>query len=146
MDFDLGNTRLETNVSYVPRVLAVDDDEDNLVLLAHVLKSLGCLFTTATTAEVALLIAQADQPDLILLDIVLPKINGFELLHFLKQDPRTCHIPTIAVTGLALAEERELIEKAGFDDYIIKPYLLEDLESRICGYLQGKLLGTLTTN
>ncbi|MDY6783383.1 MAG: response regulator [Cyanobacteriota bacterium] len=121
-----------------PLVLAVDDDEDSLVLLAGVLEILGWSCVTAGDGETALAQVKLHRPDLILLDIVLPDVNGLELLSQLKQVCPTHSTIAIAVTGLALAEEREKIQQAGFDDYICKPYLLTDLEALLWKHLKGK--------
>ena len=118
-----------------PIILAVDDDEDNLVLLTEVLGPLNCLVMTATHGQTALRLAQAYQPDLILLDIMLPDLNGIEVVYRLKQNQETAKIPVIAVTALARLEDRDRLILAGCNDYISKPYILEDLEALIRHYL-----------
>lgn len=118
-----------------PIILAVDDDEDNLVLLTEVLEPLNCLVMTATHGQTALRLAQAYQPNLILLDIMLPDLNGIQVVYRLKQNQETAEIPVIAVTALARSEDRDRLILAGCDDYISKPYILEDLEALIRHYL-----------
>ena len=118
-----------------PIILAVDDDEDNLVLLTEVLGPLNCLVMTATHGQTALRLAQAYQPNLILLDIMLPDLNGIEVVYRLKQNQETAKIPVIAVTALARLEDRDRLILAGCNDYISKPYILEDLEALIRHYL-----------
>lgn len=118
-----------------PIILAVDDDEDNLVLLTEVLDPLNCLVMTATHGQTALRLAQAYQPNLILLDIMLPDLNGIEVVYRLKQNQATAKIPVIAVTALARLEDRDRLILAGCNDYISKPYILEDLEALIRHYL-----------
>jgi two-component system cell cycle response regulator DivK len=130
-------------LSQSPQILAVDDDEDNLLLLAHFLESLGCNFLTAGDGEKTLFLAAQHQPDLILLDLVLPEMSGFETLQRLKANSRSRQIPVIAVTGLALAEERQQIQDAGFDDYLCKPYLLSDLEAVLRRHLPEMAFPTL---
>lgn len=110
------------------KVLAVDDDEDNRYLLSNFLEVLGCEVYSAHSGEETLAIVTQQPIDLILLDLVLPGIDGFETLKRLKKDARSRTIPTIAVTGLTLAQERQKIRQAGFDDYLSKPFLLIDLE------------------
>lgn len=110
------------------KILAVDDDEDNRFLLIHFLELLGCQALSAQSGQETVKLATQTQLDLILLDLVLPGIDGFETLQQLKQDARSRHIPVIAVTGLVLDEERQQIREAGFDGYLSKPYLLRDLE------------------
>lgn len=128
------------NASKQPLILAVDDDEDNLLLLTEVLKPLSCLIMTATDGEAALLLAQNCQPALILLDVMLPDFNGMEVVQRLKQNPQTSKIPVIAVTALARVEDRETLITAGCDDYISKPYMLDDLENIICRYLNRQVV------
>lgn len=118
-----------------PIILAVDDNEDNLLLLTEVLEPLNCLVMTATHGQAALLLAQAYQPNLILLDIMLPDLNGIEVVYRLKQNQKTAEIPVIAVTALAKLEDRDRLILAGCNDYISKPYILEDLETLIRHYL-----------
>lgn len=116
-------------------VLAVDDNEDNLLLLTEVVEPLNCLVMIATQGETAILLAQGYQPDLILLDVMLPDINGIEVVHRLKQNQETEKIPVIAVTALAREEDRDRLVLAGCNAYISKPYILEDLEVLIRRYL-----------
>lgn len=125
----------QTNVTKQPLVLAVDDDEDSLLLLTEILRPMRCSFITATHGEAALLIAQAHQPKLILLDVMLPDLNGAEVVQRLRQNPQTRKIPVIAVTALAGAEDRKSLIVGGCDDYITKPYMLEDLEAIIYRHL-----------
>ncbi|MFE1748436.1 response regulator [Coleofasciculus sp. H7-2] len=114
-----------------PVILAVDDDEDNLLLLAYVLEPLNCLIITAVDGHTAFEKAQTEQPNLILLDIMLPDLDGLHVVRQLRQNPQTSTIPVIAVTALARPEDRERILTAGCNDYISKPYLLEDIEAVI---------------
>lgn len=112
-----------------PRILAVDDNEDSLLLLSEVLNVFDCSLLTATSGQAALIIAQAYNPDLILLDIMLPDLNGNEVVLHLKHNPITENIPVIAVTALAREEDRDRLLAAGCSDYISKPYMIEDLEA-----------------
>ncbi len=118
-----------------PLILAVDDDEDNLVLLSEVLRHLSCAFITATHGQAALQLAQDCQPELILLDVMLPDLNGIEVVQRFRQNPQTTNIPVVAVTALARVEDRDRLILAGFNDYISKPYMLDDLEAVIHRYL-----------
>lgn len=114
-----------------PLVLAVDDDEDNLLLLTEVLTPLNCSIITASYGQQALNLALEQQPALILLDVMLPDISGMEVVRQLKQNPHTSDIPVIAVTALARKEDRDRLFLAGCDDYVSKPYMLDDLEAVI---------------
>lgn len=125
--------------SQQPLVLAVEDNDDNLLLLSYVLESLGCRLICQKDSSTTVLVAKEYQPDLILLDILLPSLSGIDVVRSLKQEPLTSNIAAIAVTALASAEDRESILRAGFNDYISKPYMLEDLEALVCRYLDGKV-------
>lgn len=116
-------------------ILAVDDDEDNLLLLAYALEPLGYALLTAVDGISALSLAQTYQPDLILLDVLLPYMDGIEVVSHLKKDPINRKIPVIAVTALAIPEDRERLLLSGFNDYLSKPYMLEDIEALVRRYL-----------
>lgn len=118
-----------------PLILAVDDHEDNLQLLTHILMLIGCSSVSATSGYAALTKAQSYQPDLILLDMMLPDLNGVEVVRQLKQDRQTSMIPIIAVTAMARAEDQERFFLAGCSDYIKKPYVVDELEAKIRRYL-----------
>jgi CheY-like chemotaxis protein len=119
-----------------PLILAVDDDEDNLLLLAYALEPLGCSLLTAVDGRSALSLARSYQPDLILLDVLMPYMNGVEVVSQLREDPKIKTIPVIAVTALAIAEDRKRLLQVGFNDYISKPYMLEDIEATVRRYLR----------
>lgn len=120
-----------------PLILAVDDDDDSLLLLSYVLDALDCQFIGRSDSKNALETAKAYNPDLILLDVLMPDVDGIEVVQHLRQDPLTCAIPVIAVTALARAEDRQTLLLSGFTDYLSKPYLLEDLESLVYRYIPG---------
>jgi CheY-like chemotaxis protein len=125
--------------SQQPLILAVEDHDDSLLLISYALESLGCRFICQPDSTTTVVVAQEYQPDLIMLDILLPSLNGIEVVRHLKQEPLTRDIPVLAVTALATREDRERIIKAGFNDYISKPYMIEDLEAVIRRLLSGKL-------
>jgi len=118
-----------------PLVLAVDDDEDNLLLITQVLSLSNYSFITATNGLMALSMAEERLPDLILLDVMLPDLDGAELVRCLRQNPHTEKIPVIAVTAMARTEDRDRLLAAGCNDYISKPYMVDDLEELIRHYL-----------
>ncbi|GAX36950.1 response regulator [Nodularia sp. NIES-3585] len=122
-----------------PLILVVEDHDDSLLLIGYALESLGCRFICQNESSTTLLVAKDYQPDLIMLDILLPGLSGTDVIHYLKQEPLTAEIPVIAVTALASREDRERLISAGFDDYISKPYMIEDLEAIIRSLLRGKL-------
>ncbi|AFZ57361.1 response regulator [Anabaena cylindrica FACHB-243] len=125
--------------SQPPLILVVEDHDDSLLLLSYALELLGCRFICQSDSSTTLLVAKEYQPDLILLDILLPSLNGLDVARYLKREPLTCNIPVVAVTALAGREHQERILRAGFNDYISKPYLLEDLEAIICRLLDDKI-------
>jgi two-component system, cell cycle response regulator DivK len=117
-------------------ILVVDNNEDNLLLMAHIVKPFACRLLTARNGEEALSLAKMYVPELILLEIALPDLDGTELVANLKQNKFTKNIPIVAVTELARKEERERILRAGCDGYISKPYMLEDIETIIGNYIR----------
>lgn len=124
-----------------PVILAVDDNLDNLVLLEYQLEgTVSSTIVTATTGNSAFLLAMRLQPDLILLDILLPDIDGFEVVRRLRRCPLTAAIPIIAVTALARSEDRDRILAVGFDAYLSKPYDIDDLEALITRHLPLRCL------
>jgi two-component system, cell cycle response regulator DivK len=125
----------EQPVTQRPLVLAVDDNEDNLGLISFTLDLFGFAFISAPDGQMTLDLAQTHQPDLILLDIMLPDLDGIEVVRRLKQDSRTKSIKIIAVTALARDEDRDRILAAGCEDYISKPYMVDDLEALLRHYL-----------
>jgi len=112
-----------------PLVLAVEDNDDSLLLMSYTLELLGCRSICQKESSRTVFVAKEYQPDLILLDIFLPGMSGLDVIRYLKQESLTCHIPVVAVTVLAGSEDKKRILKAGFDDYISKPYMIEELEA-----------------
>ncbi len=122
-----------------PLILAVEDHDDNLLLMSYALESLGCRFICQKDSTNTVLVAKEYQPDLIILDILLPTISGIDVVRYLKQDSLTDKIPVVAVTALASREDKERILQAGFNAYLSKPYMIEELETVIRRLLCGKL-------
>ncbi|BAY08872.1 response regulator [Calothrix sp. NIES-2098] len=129
----------EKRNSQQPLILAVEDHDDNLALIGYALESFGCGFICQTDSINTLVVAKEYQPDLIMLDILLPSLNGIEVVRYLKQDPLTCKIPVVAVTALASKQDKERIFEAGFDGYLNKPYMIDELEIMIRRLLCSKL-------
>lgn len=119
-----------------PLILIVDDHKDNLLFARYIIEYLGMRPAITDNGEKCLKLVKILLPDLILLDIVMPGISGLEITRIIKQDSQTRHIPIIAVTGLTRPEDTSQIIEVGFDDYIIKPYLIEELEFKIYSYLK----------
>ncbi|ACK71552.1 response regulator receiver protein [Gloeothece citriformis PCC 7424] len=139
MDLNFATPVIQSKLSEESSILAIDDDEDNLIIISYVLSAMGYPFMTATRGDEGLLIAQNYQPSLILLDILLPGMNGFEVITHLKQNPSAKNIPIIAVTGLAFPEDKKRILEAGCEDYLSKPYLIRDLEILVNHHLDKNL-------
>ncbi len=102
-------------------ILIVEDNLVNQKLLITVLKPYGYHLITAGDGEEAVSTAVREQPELILMDLQLPKMNGYTATQMLKSRPETCKIAIIALTAHAMIEEREHAQKIGFDGYITKP-------------------------
>jgi two-component system cell cycle response regulator DivK len=102
-------------------ILLVEDNDKNRKLVRDVLLVKGYRILEARTAEQGLALAVAEQPQLILMDIQLPDIDGLSALHRLKADVATSMIPVVALTAFAMKEDRERFLKAGFEGYLAKP-------------------------
>src|SRR5919202_2508846 len=118
-----------------PLVLVVDDNEDNLSLLAFLVEQLDCTIATAVNGQTALDLALSYPPALILLDMMLPDIDGVEVLSRLRQNPLTAMIPVIAVTAMARAQDRDRILSAGCNEYVTKPYNIDEIEVLLRRYV-----------
>ena len=103
------------------KILIVEDNPANMKLAMFLLQSVGHTVLTAADAEAGLMLARGERPDLILLDIQLPGIDGLEAVMLLKRDDVTRAIPVIALTALAMKGDEERIRAAGCDGYIAKP-------------------------
>ncbi|MEY4519484.1 MAG: phosphate regulon transcriptional regulatory protein PhoB [Cyanobacteriota bacterium] len=117
--------------NYQPLILIVDNDNDNLLFASYIIESMGLNYVVTDDSEQCLNLVAELLPDIILLDIVMPKLSGLEIVSLIKQDESLAHISLIAVTGLTKAEDREELISVGFDDYLCKPYLIEELEGKI---------------
>jgi two-component system cell cycle response regulator DivK len=108
------------------RVLVVEDNAANMTLATFLLRSAGHTVLGATDAEAGLTIARDEQPDLILMDIQLPGMDGLQATALLKADPATRAILVVALTALAMKGDEERIRAAGCDGYIAKPFRYQD--------------------
>jgi two-component system cell cycle response regulator DivK len=102
-------------------ILLVEDNEDNRAIYRTILAYGGFTVIEAVDGEEAIERARSDLPSLILMDISIPKIDGWQVTRTLKLDPSTMHIPIIALTAHALASDREQAVEAGCDGYLAKP-------------------------
>jgi two-component system cell cycle response regulator DivK len=103
------------------RILIVEDNSANLKLAILLLEGAGHVALVATSAEAGLTLARAERPDLILMDIQLPGMDGLQATALLKSDPSTRAMPVLALTALAMKGDEERIRAAGCDGYIAKP-------------------------
>jgi len=105
----------------VASILVIEDDPNSLELIAYLLNAYGHIPITARDGEEGLAQAYRHTPNLILCDVQIPKVHGFEVVRQLKNDPTFTHIPVIAVTAFAMVGDRDKVLAAGFDGYITKP-------------------------
>jgi two-component system cell cycle response regulator DivK len=127
----------ETRRVATKRILIVEDNELNMKLLRDVLEAYG--YTTITTGEgeAALALARENQPELILMDLQLPDISGFDAVRRLKDDPATRTIPIVAVTAFAMVGDERKALMSGCDAYVAKPILLRDFLDLVERFIGG---------
>lgn len=119
-------------------ILIVEDNDKNLKLVRDVLQVKGYQTLEAGTAEDGIRLAGEHKPDLILMDIHLPGMNGIDALGVLRADSATAAIPVIAVTASVMQQDRKLITDAGFDGYVGKPINLKEFLDAVSGTLAKK--------
>ena len=119
------------------RVLIIEDNAANMKLAVLLLRNAGHVPLSAVDAETGIAVARADQPDLILMDVQLPAMDGLTATALLKQDPSTAHIPIIALTAMAMKYDEEKSQIAGCDAYIAKPLRYVELYAAIDELLPG---------
>jgi two-component system cell cycle response regulator DivK len=118
------------------RVLLVEDNEANRDMLSRRLASRGYQISIATDGRQGIAAAQAEQPDIILMDMNLPEIDGWEATRFLKSQLTTRHIPVIALTAHAMVSDRQRALEVGCDDYDTKPVELSRLLSKMAALIE----------
>ena len=116
-------------------VLVADDNQDNRAVYVMILHHLGYRVLEAGNGEEAVRLATAELPDLVLMDLQMPGTNGFQATERLKAAAETAHIPILAITALAMDQDREMAFAVGCDDYFAKPLeprlLAEEVVRRI---------------
>ena len=123
-------------------ILVVEDNERNLKLLRDVLEYAGYDVRVARTAEDGITLAVSEPPDLVLMDLQLPGIDGMEALRQLRESSRTADIPVVAVTAQAMKQDRERALDAGFNGYVEKPISVRAFPDQVRRFLSGGEVGT----
>jgi two-component system cell cycle response regulator DivK len=118
-------------------ILIVEDDGKSMKLLRDILNISGYVTIEADDGRKAVELARQERPDLILMDIQLPILDGLEATKLIKADPTTQHIPIFALTAFAMGGDRERFIQAGCDDYLSKPYNIEELLEKVKKILKG---------
>jgi len=122
-------------------VLIVEDNAKNLKLVRDILQVKCYATLEATTAEDGIRLALERKPDLVLMDIQLPGMNGIDALRVLRADPATAAIPVIAVTASVMQQDRKMITDAGFDAYVGKPISLNEFLDAVRRVLERRGTG-----
>ena len=118
------------------RVLVVEDTEDNRRIIRDLLTSAGYETIEAVTGEEGVAMAAEHRPDLILMDVQLPVLDGYEATRRIKANPALRHIPVISVTSYALSGDEEKTRAAGCDAYVAKPFSPRLLLAKVRGFLE----------
>jgi two-component system cell cycle response regulator DivK len=120
------------------KVLYIEDNMDNMTLVQRVLQIEGYDVIPAINGAEGIAKAKAILPDLIITDINLPDIDGYEITDTLKKDPKTAHIPIVAMTANVMKKDREYVFQAGCDGYISKPIDVDELPNQVEEYLRRR--------
>ncbi len=123
-----------------PTILIVDDDDRNVVLLTVKMEREGYIVESASNGVDALERVAALNPDVILMDVMMPRMNGYEVLKVLKADEKTRYIPVIMLTGLGEVENKVQGFDVGAEDYITKPFSLREVSARVRSLLRMRAL------
>ena len=119
-------------------VLIGEDEPDNRLILQTVVETLlGVRAQVAGDGLAVLASVERERPKVILLDLMMPGLDGFQVTRHLKSDPATAGIPIVAVSAMARPDDRETALAAGCNDFVRKPFELDDLEAVIRGYLES---------
>jgi CheY-like chemotaxis protein len=116
-------------------IVVVDDEPDFCAVVSELLRSQNMVVHKAYSATEALTIMSEVQPDLVLTDVMMPEVNGLELIRRLRADPVLGRVPTVVVSALVKHEEREAAMDAGADAFIPKPFSVRELRETIASYL-----------
>ncbi len=125
-------------------ILLADDNPDMIGILRRSLLEDGHLVITAGDGQEALAVARCHQPDLVILDMAMPGLDGLQVCHMLRQDPRLDNVPILFLTGCASIDDCIQALDSGGDDYLIKPFDLRELQARVRALLRrGRVKPTL---
>ena len=119
------------------KILLIEDEPDQIKMVKLRLEASGYKVLAAETAEVGLQVAEEERPDLILLDMLLPDMNGLEVAKRLKGEPKTKEIPILAVTAVGTVDIQEKCAQAGIVDFVRKPYDSKELLDKIKKQLEA---------
>ncbi|PWT87417.1 MAG: response regulator [Blastocatellia bacterium] len=119
-----------------PTILIADDYDDNRELLRHLLSAAAYVVREATNGRECLDMAREDPPDLIMVDLSMPQLDGWEVFKELRADPRTARIPCVAVTAHTDTQRKRALE-AGFSAYVSKPFQTEELMSTVARFTRA---------
>lgn len=128
------------------RILIIDDSATVVAALKKILRSAGCVVSEAADAEAGLELIQAEKPDLVFLDIVLPGMNGFAALRQMRRVPATASIPVIMISGNEQATEQFYAKRIGADDFMKKPFSRHEVFARIESLIAANKLASLDGN
>jgi len=129
---------MEVNAMAQKVILNVEDNEANRKIVRYLFGSKGYKVIEAVDGEEGVRMAEQERPDIILMDVQLPKLSGYEATQRIKANPALRGIPIIAVTSFALSGDDERAMEAGCDDYIAKPFKPRDLLERVEKFLSAK--------
>lgn len=117
------------------RILVVEDNDRNRKLVRDVLQHAGFEVVEAHTGEQGVDLARESPPDLVLMDLQLPGIDGTEAFRQIRESPSTATVPIVALTAFAMRADQERVDRAGFDGYLTKPISVRALPEQVRGYL-----------
>ena len=120
------------------KILVIEDDPGSLRLMVYTLEHQGYQVLTAISGLVGIKKAQSEEPDLIVLDIMLPGVDGFEVCHYLRAEPGTAQLPVLMLSGKAQEVDEATGLKVGADDYLTKPVVPSKIISRVTTLLAQK--------
>jgi CheY-like chemotaxis protein len=132
---------IESAMERRPRILVVEDNETNLMIFRDILTAAGHEVLEAASAEDAFAIAREKLPDLILMDIQLPGMDGLDAVRGLKGDEATSSIPIVALTAHAMSPHRDRAMEAGCCGYITKPIRTKEFREKVKVFLEKKVDG-----